>query len=189
MWHRTFWSLVALCGVLLVASFHEHGVQAAPAGPDAGTAASSIAASSSERSSVAECDAADLHASFRARDAGAGHRFGVIRLRNTSDRTCVVQGWGGLSYVGGGDGTQVGAAADRDGAPGRRVVLEPGDRAVSAVSETAAANYPRARCRPAPVDGFRVFAPDSNRSELVAHRTTGCRNPSVHLLSHRAYRG
>ena len=34
-----------------------------------------------------------------------------------------VQGYGGLSYVGGGDGTQVGAAADREPATARRVVL------------------------------------------------------------------
>ncbi|MDR7255571.1 hypothetical protein J2X46_004581 [Nocardioides sp. BE266] len=179
MWHRSLWSLVALCGVLLVASFHEHGVQTAPAS----------APRSSTTSAVAECADADLHADYRARDAGAGHRFGVVRLRNTSDYACVVRGWGGLSYVGGGDGTQVGAAADRDGDRARRVVLAPGERALSTVSETVASNYPRARCRPTHVDGFRVYVPDSTRSQFVAHPTTGCRNDSVHLLSHRPFRG
>jgi hypothetical protein len=179
IWHRSFWSLVAVCGVLLVATFHEPGFETAPASR----------ASSSPSAAVGECTNADVRADYRARDAAAGHRFGVIRLRNTSDGPCSVQGYGGLSYVGGGDGTQVGAAADRDRRPTPRVVLQPGERAVSLVSETVAADYPRARCRPAPVDGFRVFVPDSTRSQLVAHRTTGCRNPAVHLLSHRPFHG
>jgi hypothetical protein len=178
MWHRSFWSLVAICGVLLVATFHEHGVETTPA-----------SGASRTTSAVAECADADVRADYRARDAAAGHRFGVIRLRNTSDRPCVVQGYGGLSYVGGGDGTQVGAAADREPRPTPRVVLRPGERAVSLVSESVAANYPRARCRPAPVDGFRVIVPDATRSQFVAHRTTGCRNPAVHLLSHRPFHG
>lgn len=189
IWHRSFWSLVAVCGLLLVASFHEHGAVPTSPASVASAASASSAAGSRAAPVVPECTDADLHADYRARDAGAGHRFGVVRLRNTSDRTCFVQGWGGLSYVGGGDGTQVGAAADREGRPGGRVALEPGERALSAVSETVAATYPRARCRPAPVDGFRVFVPDSTRSQLVAHRTTGCRNRSVHLLSHRAFHG
>jgi hypothetical protein len=178
IWHRSFWSLVAVCGALLVATFHEPGFEAVPA-----------SGASSTASVVAECTNADLHADYRARDAAAGHRFGVIRVRNTGDRPCAVQGYGGLSYVGGGDGTQVGAAADRDPRPTPRVVLRPGERAVSLVSETVAGDYPRARCRPAPVDGFRVFVPDSSRSQLVAHPTTGCRNPAVHLLSHRPFHG
>ena len=177
MWHRTLLSMLAVVGLVLVATFH---VQGGVHPPRAG------AATTSSPPVVQGCRNADLHADYRARDAGAGHRFGVIRLRNTSDRACVVQGYGGLSYVGGGDGTQVGAAADRDPGRAARVVLEPGDRAVSAVSETVAQNYPRARCRPTRVEGFRVYAPDSTASQFVAHPTTGCRRDVVHLLSHRA---
>jgi hypothetical protein len=169
--HRALLVLLGVCAVALVGTLHQ-GVAAAPA----------------RSASVPECRNADLHADYRPRDAAAGHRYGVVRLRNTSDRACVVQGYGGLSYVGGGDGTQVGAAADRDPRPLRRVVLAPGERALSVVAETTAASYPRSACRPAHVDGFRVYAPDATRSQFVPHPTTGCRTDTVHLLSHRPYR-
>ncbi|RYB93472.1 DUF4232 domain-containing protein [Nocardioides oleivorans] len=182
LWHRSLWSMLALCGVLLATSLHLHGSQPAGASPPTRVATTSAAAA------TPECTDADLSADYRARGAGAGHRFGVLRLRNTSDSTCWVRGFGGLSYVGGGDGTQVGAAADRDGAAGARVVLQPGERTTSAVDETVAVNYPRGRCRPTPVDGFRVYVPDSTESQFVKHRTTGCRNDAIHLISHRAFR-
>jgi hypothetical protein len=70
----------------------------------------------------------------------------------------------------------------------RWVTLAPGQRAVSPVSATVAAAYPRHRCHPAHVDGFRVYVPDETASQYVPHPTTGCRNPAVHLLAHRAYR-
>ncbi len=52
------------------------------------------------------------------------HRFGRIILTNVSDHSCKIGGYGGLSYVGGGDGTQVGAPADR--VPGTVRALHPG---------------------------------------------------------------
>ena len=172
LWHRSFWSMVALCALVLVATLHEHP----------GTAA--VSASTGTASSVAECSSSELRADYRARDAAAGHRHGVVRLRNAGDSTCLVQGYGGLSYVGGGDGTQVGAPADREPGTARPVLLAPGERALSRVSETVAAAYPRRACRPVAVDGFRVYAPDATRAFFVPHPTTGCLDDSVHLLSH-----
>ena len=135
-----------------------------------------------------ECSNTELVASFHHTDAATSHRYGRLVLTNTSGHTCRLRGYGGLSYVGGGNGTQIGAAADRTPSRVRWVRLAPGQRAVSAVSATVAAAYPRHRCRPAPVDGFRVYVPDENRAQYVPHPTTGCRNTAVHLLSHKAYR-
>jgi hypothetical protein len=137
---------------------------------------------------VRQCTNAELAASYRAGDAATSHRYGRIVLRNVSGHACRTEGYGGLSYVGGGDGTQVGAAAERDPSTVRSVVVAPGQRVVSRVSETVAAAYPRRTCRPEHVDGFRVYLPDESRSQYVVHPTTGCRNHGVHLLSHRAYR-
>ncbi len=134
-----------------------------------------------------ECTNADLAASYHATDAAMSHRYGRIVLTNVSDHRCTTGGYGGLSYVGGGDGTQVGAAADRDGGPVRTVVLSPGDRAVSRVDETVAGVYPRRHCRPTPVDGFRVYVPNETRSQFVAHPTRGCADRQVHLIAHRPY--
>lgn len=134
------------------------------------------------------CGNADLSARYRSSGAGLGHRYGQIVLTKVSDSACRTGGYGGLSYVGHGDGTQIGAAADREPSQVRSIVLQPGERVRGDVTETVAQNYPKKRCRPEPVDGFRVYVPNATRSKFVKHPTTGCANPHVHLLSHRAYR-
>ncbi|CAB4696487.1 MAG: DUF4232 domain-containing protein [Actinobacteria bacterium] len=146
----------------------------APAGADA--------------SDVRACTNADLSASYHATDAAMSHRYGRIVLTNTSDSACSTGGYGGLSYVGHGDGTQVGAAAERDPSTVRTLVVQPGARVVSRVSETEAGVYPKKACHPTKVDGFRVYVPNSTESQFVAHPTTGCSSSSVELLSHRALR-
>ncbi|WP_345520748.1 DUF4232 domain-containing protein [Nocardioides conyzicola] len=133
------------------------------------------------------CTNAQLTASYRGGDAATSHRYGRIVLRNTSDQACTIHGYGGLSYVGGGDGTQVGAAATRTSSRVRTLLVRPGQRVVSAVVETSWGPY-AGRCRRAHVDGFRVYLPDETRAQFVPHPTTGCRNSRVHLLAHRAYR-
>ena len=133
---------------------------------------------------VRTCTNADLTASYRATDAAAGHRYGRLILTNTSDSRCRTGGYGGLSYVGDGDGTQIGAAATRDPGKVGSYVVRPGQRLVSRVDAVVAANYPAKRCHPAHVDGFRVYVPNATKSQYVAHATRGCRNAKIHLLSH-----
>jgi hypothetical protein len=137
---------------------------------------------------VPECTNAELVASYHSTGAATSHRYGRIVLENRSDHACTTRGFGGLSYVGGGDGTQVGAAADRTPSRKPTLVVHPDEKVVSAVAATTTAAYSRRRCRPAHVDGFRVYLPDETRSQYVPHPTTGCRNPDIHMLAHRAYR-
>ena len=161
----------AAAGLLTVLA----GALLAPVGAQAMTQA---------RTHVRSCTNADLNASYRATDAGAGHRYGRLILTNTSSTRCRTGGYGGLSYVGDGDGTQIGAAATRDPGKVRSYVVRPGQRLVSHVDATVAADYPRKRCHPAHVDGFRVFVPNATASQYVVHATRGCRNAAIHLLSH-----
>ncbi len=147
-----------------------------------------ISSGTGQAAPVAPCTNAELRASYHRTDAGMSHRYGRIVLRNVSDHACRTGGYGGLSYVGGGDGTQVGAPADRVPGTVRSIVVAPGEKVVSAVSETVASVYPRRECRRAHVDGFRVYVPNETHSQYVKHPTTGCRNVRVHLLSHKAYR-
>jgi hypothetical protein len=150
--------------------------------------APSGSAATGERSAVVpECTKAELSAHYRGGDAAMSHVYGRIVLRNISDETCFVKGYGGLSYVGGGNGTQVGAAAERTPSATPKTVLAPGDKVRSAVVETSYAPYPRKQCRPRKVDGFRVYAPDETRSFFIEHPTLGCANPRIHLLAHKAY--
>ncbi len=134
------------------------------------------------------CSSADLSTGYRYSDAGMGHVWGWIVLRNRSNHTCRTGGFAGLSYVGDGNGTQIGAPADRSGAPATAYVLRPGQRLRSQIQETRAENYERATCRPRHVDGFRVYVPGSHASQFIAHPTTGCLNPRVHLLTQQALR-
>jgi hypothetical protein len=138
---------------------------------------------------IPACRNLELHASYRpSEEAAASHRFGHLVLRNVSRHSCRTGGYGGLSYVGAGNGTQVGAAADRTPSRVRELVLRPGQRTVSAVVEVVAAVYSPRVCRPAHVDGFRVYVPNAFRSQFVKHPTTGCRNTGLHLISHKAFR-
>lgn len=146
---------------------------------------SGIAASSDRGTS--ECTNAQVTASYKGGDAAMSHVYGRIVLRNTSDVSCWIRGYGGLSYVGGGNGKQVGAAADRTPSTKPKVVLAPGDKVRSAVVETSYAPYPKKQCQPTPVDGFRVYIPDETKSQFIEHMTIGCANDAIHLLEHKAY--
>lgn len=139
----------------------------------------------------AECTAADVSAAYEADGGAAGTAYGYVVVTNTSDADCVVEGYGGVSYVGGGDGQQVGAAADRDTtdqAPAvEPVTLAPGASARTQVAESEAGNYPAGKCDPTPVDGLRIYLPDDTESLYVEHAATGCSSDAVHLLRNQPY--
>ncbi|HWU23873.1 MAG TPA: DUF4232 domain-containing protein [Nocardioides sp.] len=135
---------------------------------------------------VPQCRNADLHASYHYDSSGMSHTYWNLTLKNVSDHACRTGGFGGLSFVGHGDGTQVGAAADREGTSRSYVVL-PGRRLISQVSQTSTGPYDRSYCRPVHVDGFRVYVPNATRSQFIARSGTACANTAVHLLSHTAY--
>jgi hypothetical protein len=148
-----------------------------------------LAPASHAAAATPACGDADLTASYHGGNGAAGTIYGWIALRNTSGHACHTGGYGGLSYVGDGNGTQIGVAARRtDGAAVATYVLQPGQRLRSPIGETEALNYPRQRCHPTHVDGFRVYVPNSTRSQYVAHPTTGCLSPRVKLIQQKPYR-
>jgi hypothetical protein len=135
------------------------------------------------------CTTADLTASYHRGDGAMGTLHGRIVLRNTSDHACHTGGYGGISYVGDGNGTQIGAPARRvDASAVATYVLQPGQRLRSPIGETEALNYPKKRCHPAHVDGFRIYVPNATKSQYVVHPRTGCRNRHIRLISQKPYR-
>jgi hypothetical protein len=139
--------------------------------------------------SVPSCTHTDLTASYRHSDSGAGHSYGWIVLRNTSGHACRTGGYGGVSYVGDGNGTQIGASAVRiDAADVASYVVVPGQRLRSPLDEVNALNFPKKRCRPAHVDGFRIYVPNATKSQYVVHPHVGCRNPDVKLIFQKPLR-
>jgi hypothetical protein len=147
-----------------------------------------LVGSPAEAAKAPICKNADLKASFKATGAGMSHVEGRMTLKNVSGHRCRTGGFGGLSYVGHGNGTQIGRPATR--APGGKVhefVLRPGQRAVSKVLMTTTAPYGKRYCRPTKIDGFRVYVPNSYVSQFVPYQAKVCANRKIKQLSHRAY--
>lgn len=136
----------------------------------------------------ARCTTRDLRVSLTGGEGAAGSTYFDLNLTNTSEHPCRTGGFGGVSLVGDGNGTQIGAPADRtQAAKVRAVTLQPGGKATATLRETNAENYPATKCRPAPAEGFRVYPPNETHAAYVAHGSTGCRNEKVHLLSLAPY--
>lgn len=146
------------------------------------------AAQATHTAPAPQCSSAQLSYRYRAGGAATSHRYGALVAQNTGDTACRTGGYGGVSYVGGGNGTQVGAAATRSPGRVRTVVLQPGQRVVQALDLTVAGAYPAQVCGPVGVDGFRVYPPNSRTADFVAHRTVGCANPEVQLIEAEPYR-
>jgi len=129
------------------------------------------------------CALADLRIRY-AVDQGAGAAgsvMGTLTFTNTGSVRCTLSGFPGVSFVGGGKGTQIGAPATRTDAAVRNRTLGPGKSVEAALRRTQPGSYGD-DCQQALVDGFRVYPPDSTDSAFVAFKTTGCRSISAPLL-------
>ncbi len=103
----------------------------------------------------------------------AGHQYLLITFTNTSPSTCVLDGHPGVSFVGKGNGIQLGTPADRVGKP-RRFSLQPGKTTTALLQIANAGDYGAAQCEPTTAEGFRVYPPDSRASVLVRYPTMAC---------------
>jgi hypothetical protein len=143
----------------------------------------------SSDSAPAQCTTSQLDASLEGGDGAAGSTYYQLVLTNTGDQACTTGGFGGVSFVGGGDGTQIGAAAVREQKHrARTIVLQPGGKATATLQEAEAANYDESTCRPRPADGLRIYPPNNTESLFVKqHGAVGCENHKVQLLFLRPY--
>jgi hypothetical protein len=138
------------------------------------------------------CLTPDLTGSLAAVEGGgsAGHHEVAIVLTNRADTECVLQGWPGVSFVGEGDGTQIGAAATLDrSSPHEPVILAPGDAAHAVVLVSNADNYGD-DCRQTPADGLRVYPPGETRSLFAQNddlELVGCASTDQELLEVGAF--
>jgi len=135
------------------------------------------------------CTAAVLSASLGPGGGGAaGSTLPDLVLTNTGSQRCTLQGWPGVSFVGDGNGTQLGAAGQFDrSSPHGSVTLDPGASAHAPLRIAQALNYPQATCQPAPADGLRVYPPDSTHALFVATSgMTACRSTGVNLITIQA---
>lgn len=140
-------------------------------------------------SASGRCATADLAGSIAPGSGGAAGSVIVhLVLTNTGSTTCTLQGWPGVSFVGGGTGTQIGAAATQEqGSPNPSVTLTPGRAAVAPLKIGQAGNYSAADCDATTPDGFRVYPPGSKESLFVKDTDyRACGNTSATLLAVQA---
>lgn len=157
------------------------------ASPSVSPGASAEPSPTSLRSS--RCTSAHLTLSLTAGDGGAaGSVLPYLVLTNTGAQRCTLQGWPGVSFVGEGNGTQLGAAGDFDrSSPHGTVTLDPGGSAHAPLKIAHAENYSAGTCDPVTADGLRVYPPGETRSLFVASTDlTACRSDSVHLITVQA---
>ncbi|MDA8438337.1 MAG: DUF4232 domain-containing protein [Propionibacterium sp.] len=143
-----------------------------PSTPASSTTSGSSATSASGGTS--KCRSADLKLTLGPTNGTAGTIYTAVQFTNTGTHACLMVGFPGVSYVSSESGSQVGAAATRDGSPGPAVVLQPGQMASSIVGMVDVGVFSTASCQPTPVAGLRVYPPDETVSMFVAHAGTGC---------------
>ncbi|HEX2133203.1 MAG TPA: DUF4232 domain-containing protein [Actinophytocola sp.] len=131
----------------------------------------------------AECQVTELKLSLGRGHGAAGTVYRPLRFTNVGDRTCVIQGFPGVSYVTGDDGRQVGQAAYRVGTKGPAISLKPGMTVHAPVGFTQVGNYDPAECKPTHVRGLRVYPPHEYDSMYLPAPGTGCAgDPPGHQL-------
>lgn len=136
------------------------------------------------------CTVAQLQGSVTTATGGgaAGHQGYDLVFRNTGTSPCTLQGWPGVSFVGKGNGTQLGSPAtlDRSSDHGT-VTIAAGSTAHATLIVAQAQNY--GDCGATTADGFRVYPPGSKQSLFIDAgqlHLSACTNASIHQLEVQA---
>ncbi|MBT1664827.1 DUF4232 domain-containing protein [Curtobacterium flaccumfaciens] len=173
------------------ASTPQSSEESASAAPSSGSGSGPPAGAGATGSSAGDrCAASSLAGRIEAGSGGAAGSVIVhLVLENTGSTTCTVQGWPGVSFVGGGTGKQIGAAAVAEkSSPHPTVTLAPGKTAVAPLKIVRAENYSAGDCSPETPDGFRVYPPGSKQSLFVKDTDyQACASADASLLSVQAF--
>jgi hypothetical protein len=157
-----------------------------PANPEPEPAPAPVPAPTPAPAPSGECKAAELELSIGRGDAAAGTHYRPLRFTNKGGRSCVIQGFPGVSYVAGDDGHQVGPAAFREGAKGAPITLAPGQTAFATVGFVQVRNFDEAVCKPTAVRGLRIYPPHDTAAMFLPLEGTGCAgDPPGHQLTVR----
>jgi hypothetical protein len=100
-------------------------------------------------------------------EGAAGSTRVPIVFTNTGQAACTLEGFPAVVFVGGGDGTQIGAPATQDTvtSPVSLVTIAPGGTAQAQLTITTAEVE---GCTPTASDGFRVTPPGSDEAFYIA---------------------
>jgi hypothetical protein len=139
------------------------------------TTAGSTAVSAAQTTSTA-CTSAELTVS----PGPAGGQGGMQKsdatftLTNKGSRPCTLEGFPGVSFVTGDNGTQVGAPARRNEMAPKLVTLEPGSGVATLLLITNPDAYDAAECKPTDVRGLRIYPPGETAALFLEGTTRTC---------------
>ena len=125
------------------------------------------------------CKAGDVKLSLGNGDTAAGTTQRPLIITNVSGHECTIQGFPGISYVGGDDGHQIGKDAFRDGTKGTAIKLATGQAASAAIGFTQVADFDPGTCKPEAVKGLRVYLPQETASLFLPMEGTGCSGTAI----------
>jgi len=144
---------------------------------------------------TARCTSDELSGSVGERDgaqpgtgSGMNQQHVAIIVTNTGQAPCTLQGWPGVSLVGEGKGTQLGAAAQFDrSTPHPAVTVDPGSKLQAPLDYVNAGVYDPGECKPATADGLRVYPPGSKTSLFIPDQLEACTTGTNKLLTVGAF--
>src|ERR1700754_1685903 len=151
------------------------GAATPPTGAATPTASAAAPPASSSSAGPGRCHSGGLSLALRGGGAAAGTQHEFLVFTNKSGGECTLDGYPGVSWVTGDQGTQVNDPFQRVDADRRtKVTLAPGGQANAVLITHTAENYPAATCKPVPVRGFRVYPPDETAAIFVPRTQTAC---------------
>jgi hypothetical protein len=154
----------------------------ASAGTSSKTATPAASSDSASAPGPAGCLAPGLQGQLGVSQGTAGTIYQVIVLTNTSNATCTLYGYPGVSFVTGAGGSQVGKPASKDAVVAKTLVtLSPGAKAdvLLAVHDAGAI----ANCKITTVNWLRIYPPGDYGSIYVQYKTQACANPAQSIMS------
>ena len=147
-----------------------------PSSAPSSTAATTPATPPSTPSAPA-CSPADLSATVNASPGGAaaGSTYYPLNFTNTSNSSCYLYGYPGVSFVTAPSGSQIGEPASRNPAVApRTVILPPGGTAHVTIQVVDALNYSKSDCKPVTAHWLKVFPPGQFTALYVKFSSLTC---------------
>jgi hypothetical protein len=153
------------------------------------SASSSPTSSSPAQTAAATCVSSDLQAKLGQAQGAAGTFYQVVLLTNTSNATCSLYGYPGVSFVTGVGGHVIGAPATRNTAIGDVLVtLQPGAQASTLVGVEDVGALPPSKCHVGKADWLQVYPPGDTGALYVQYSAQVCTNASQVFMRDGAVR-
>jgi hypothetical protein len=129
--------------------------------------------------SAASCPTSGLDVKQGLAQGYAGGVYEVIDFTNTSNATCTLYGYPGVSLVTGPPYAQIGLAAKRSttSAQVKLITLAPGATANALLQIVDALNYPSATCAPTKAAALKVYPPNQTAPVYLPNTSTACSKP------------